>query len=191
MGITINDFFENIYSAIFSPKDFFENNRQISIRVAIGTIALSYSVYKISEYIAGDKIIDYSFVFPFVFGFIKVVIFWFLTSLFFEYCAKIFSNENKLQLILFNTAYAQLPYIFFAPLNIVKQIGDLGYIFASITEFFLYLWVIILYAYSVSSAYKISFARSFMLILMPFIASFFAIYWTVCFFMKIGYIFSI
>ena len=39
MGITVNDFFENIYSVIFSPKAFFEREDiTISIRLALVTV---------------------------------------------------------------------------------------------------------------------------------------------------------
>ncbi len=193
MGITVDDFFENIYNVIFSPKDFFENgNIKKSIRVAIATVLLVYAINKISEGILSGKIYDCSYIASFILGLMGSVFLWFITSLFFEYCAKIFmQRDNSLEDILFYTAFAPMPYIFFAPLNFVKQIGNYGYIFVSIIEFLLYLWIIVLYAYAIRAAYKISFARSFMLILLPFISGFFAIYWLVCFFIKLGFIFSL
>ena len=43
MGITVNDFFENIYSVIFSPKAFFEREDiTISIRLALVTVIFGY-----------------------------------------------------------------------------------------------------------------------------------------------------
>ena len=116
---------------------------------------------------------------------------WFLTALFFEYIAKIFGNENKFQKMLYYSAFAPIPYIFFAPLNLVKEIGGIGYVIASDIEFLLYFWIIILYVYALSAAYKISFARSFMLIFLPFLSLIFGFYWIICFFIKMRYIFSV
>ncbi|MCD7878537.1 MAG: YIP1 family protein, partial [Candidatus Gastranaerophilales bacterium] len=137
------------------------------------------------------SILKISFIISLIFQIIGTLIIWFLTSLFFEYIAKIFDKGGKLDKILFYTAFVPIPYIFFAPLNLIKNIGGLGYILASNIEFILYLWIIFLYALALRAVYKITLSRSFMLIFLPFIASFFALYWLICFFSKIWYIFSI
>ena len=192
MGITTNEFFENIYSVIFSPKAFYENKDiKISIRVALGTILFISILIKLTSSIFDGSIITLTFWSSMFFHIIVTIFLWFFTALFFEYCAKIFYRENNLSKILFYTAFAPVPYIFYAPLNLVKQAGLLGYFLGSIVEFLLYFWIIFLYAYSLRAAYNISLSRSFMLIFLPFVSFFFAIYWTVCFFIKMGYIFSI
>ncbi len=192
MGITTNEFFENIYSVIFSPKAFYENKDiKISIRVALGTILFISILIKLTSSIFDGSIITLTFWSSMFFHIIVTIFLWFFTALFFEYCAKIFYRENNLSKILFYTAFAPVPYIFYAPLNLVKQAGLLGYFLGSIVEFLLYFWIIFLYAYSLRAAYNISLSRSFMLIFLPFVSFFFAIYWAVCFFIKMGYIFSI
>ena len=192
MGITTNEFFENIYSVIFSPKAFYENKDiKISIRVALGTILFISILIKLTSSIFDGSIITLTFWSSMFFHIIVTIFLWFFTALFFEYCAKIFYRENNLSKILFYTAFAPVPYIFYAPLNLVKQAGLLGYFLGSIIEFLLYFWIIFLYAYSLRAAYNISLSRSFMLIFLPFVSFFFAIYWAVCFFIKMGYIFSI
>lgn len=192
MGITTNEFFENIYSVIFSPKAFYENKDiKISIRVALGTILFISILIKLTSSILDGSIITLTFWSSMFFHIIVTIFLWFFTALFFEYCAKIFYRENNLSKILFYTAFAPVPYIFYAPLNLVKQAGLLGYFLGSIVEFLLYFWIIFLYAYSLRAAYNISLSRSFMLIFLPFVSFFFAIYWAVCFFIKMGYIFSI
>ncbi len=192
MGITTNEFFENIYSVIFSPKAFYENKDiKISIRVALGTILFISILIKLTSSIFDGSIITLTFWSSMFFHIIVTIFLWFFTALFFEYCAKIFYRENNLSKILFYTAFAPVPYIFYAPLNLVKQAGLLGYFLGSIVEFLLYFWIIFLYAYSLRAAYNISLSRSFMLIFLPFVSFFFAIYWAICFFIKMGYIFSI
>ena len=192
MGITADEFFENIYSVIFSPKAFYENKDvKISVRVALGTIFFISILIKLTSSIFDGSIISMTFWSSLFFNIVATVVLWFLTALFFEYIAKIFYRENNLSKILFYTAFAHIPYIFYAPLNLIKQAGLLGYFFGSTIEFLLYFWIIFLYACSLRAAYNISLSRSFMLIFLPFVSLFFTIYWSVCFFIKMGYIFSI
>lgn len=192
MGITADEFFENIYSVIFSPKAFFENKEvKISVRLAAGTILFIAVLSKLASSVFDGTILLLTFWSSLFVHIIATIVIWFLTALFFEYTAKIFSNDGHFKSILFYTSFAPIPYIFFAPLNLFKHFNTLGYIFGTLIELMLYFWIIILYAYSLRAAYNISISRSFMLIFLPFVSVFFAIYWLVCFFLKIGYIFSI
>lgn len=192
MGITTNNFFENIYSVIFSPKAFFERqDLQISIRLAIATIAFISAVNIILTAIASGAITSWLFIFTFIFKVITALICWFLTGLFFEYIAKIFDRGGQLNKLLFLTAFAPIPYIFYAPLNLLKNSGDIGYVFCTLIEVTVYFWVIWLYALCLKNTYNLTNSRAFMMILIPFISSFFAIYWGVCFFQKLWYIFSV
>ncbi len=191
MGITTNDFFENIYSVIFSPKAFFEReDLTISVRLALFTVIFIALITQISYGIFDKSITNFLFVFGLIAHTILTIIIWFLTALFFEYIAKIFDRGNQLSKLLFLTAFAPIPYIFFPPLNLLKNMSRTGYILGSLIEFILYLWIIILYAYSLRAVYKITLSRSFMLIFLPFIASFFAMHWTISFIAKMMYIFS-
>lgn len=192
MGITTNDFFENIYSVIFSPKAFFEREDiKISTRLAICTIIFIATISKITIGIFNGDIRNLFFIFSLLWTIISTIIIWFLTALFFEYIAKIFDKGGHLQKLLFLTAFVPVPYILFAPLNLLKQIGDIGYFLAVNFEFLLYLWIICLYAFSIRATYNLTMSRAFMLILLPFIASFFAIHWIIGFAQKMWYIFSI
>lgn len=192
MGITVNDFFENIYSVIFSPKAFFEREDiTISIRLALVTVVFIALINKITLGIFDGSILNLMFILSLLGSIISTVLLWFLTALFFEYIARIFDCGKKLEKILFLTAFVPIPYIFFAPLNLVKQIGEIGYILATIIEFVLYFWIIFLYALALRAAYNITISRAFMLIFLPFVASIFAINWMVCFVSKLWYIFSI
>lgn len=192
MGITVNDFFENIYSVIFSPKAFFEREDiTVSIRLAVVTVVFIALINKLTLGIFDGSILSLMFIFSLFYSIISTVFIWFLTALFFEYIARIFDRGKKLEKILFLTAFVPVPYIFFAPLNLIKQIGEIGYIFATIIECVLYFWIIFLYALALRAVYNITISRAFMLIFLPFVASFFAINWMVCFVSKLWYIFSI
>ncbi len=192
MGITTDNFFENIYSVIFSPKEFFERKDiEISVREAIGVVVLVSTVYKLSLGIANKSIIEPFFIFSLIFGVLGSVIMWFLTALFFEYIAKIFDKGNKLKEILFFGSFATVPYIFFIPSNLLKNAGEVGYVIAIIIELFLYSLIILYYAYALKAVYNLTLSRSFMLILLPFISSVFASNWLISFILKMRYIFSL
>ncbi len=192
MGITTEEFFENIYSVIFSPKSFFErNDMKMSVRLALATIIFVAFISKLASGIIDNSIREPIFILFLIWNILKTTIFWFLTALFFEYIGKIFDRGNNFEKILFYSAFAPIPYIFFAPLNLIKTMGNLGYILSVILELIIYFWIIILYAYSLRAAYKLTISRSFMLIFLPFIGSFFAINWMIGFISKIWYIFTI
>ena len=193
MGITHKEYFENIYDVIFNPIEFFERKDiTVSIRQAVGTVIWVSIFNIIGNAIASGAIMnDIYTVFLLISKIILILIAWTLTGLFLEYIAKIFSKECGLNNILFNTSFAMIPYIFFAPLNVLKQSGELGYTIGVIAEMFLYIWIIILYTHAIKKSYNISIARSFMLILLPFIGTFFAISWAIGFITKMIYINSI
>ncbi len=192
MGITTDKYFENLYSVIFSPKAFFEReDLTISIRLAVTTVILITVLSKIATSIFDGSIANMWFVLSLIWSIICAIFLWFITGLFFEYTAKIFEKDGNLSKLLFYTSFAPVPYIFFAPLNLLKSVGTFGYFLGAYCEFFLYLWIIFLYVLALKSVYKITLARSFMLIFLPFLATFFAFNWMVGFFTKIWYIFSI
>ena len=192
MGITTENFFNNIYQVIFEPKQFFEKEEKtLSIRLALGTIVFISAFTQVAKSILDRSILEWNFIFLLIANIIGAILIWFLSALFFEFIAKIFEKDGKLNELLSLFAYAQVPIIFFAPLNIIKNIGDIGYILATNLQVILYFWIIILYALSLKAIYNLTYSRAFMLIFLPFISTFFAIYWLVCFFIKMGYIFSI
>lgn len=192
MGITTENYFEYIYSVIFSPKSFFEDeNIQTSARLAIGTVVLVTLFTQIGVAISNNTILETFFVLSLLWKVCFTVVCWFITGLFFEYIAKIFDKNGGLSKILFYSAFAAVPFIFFAPLDILKNTGSIGFIIGSNAEILLYLWIIYLYANALKSAYGISLSRAFMLISVPFIGLFFAFSWTIGFFTKLWYIFSI
>lgn len=193
MGITSKEYFENIYEVIFTPLDFFKRkDLTVSIRQAAGTIVWVSLFTILGKEIGSGEIFNNVYIsFLLIFKIILILVAWALTGLFLEYIAKIFSRDCGLNNILFNTSFAMVPYIFFAPLDILKHSGDTGYTIGAIAEMFLYLWIIVLYALAIKKSYDISIARSFMMILLPFIGTFFAISWAIGFITKMVYINSI
>ncbi|MBR6163028.1 hypothetical protein IKQ26_03935 [bacterium] len=192
MGITIKEYLENVFNLIFSPIKFFNGEEiTVSTRQALGTVVLVSAFTVFGNGIADKSVFEPFFPFTFFFIIIGIAILWFLTGLFIEFIAKIFSNENRLNKILFYTSFAMIPYIFFAPLDVLKKSGEMFYTVGVIAETLLYLWIIVLYAMAIKKAYQISIARAFMMLSLPFISVFFALTWAISFIAKMSYINSI
>ena len=193
MGITHKEYFENIYDILFTPFEFFKrNDLTVSLRQAAGTVLWVSLFTIIGSAIASGEIFNNLFIsFLIICKIFIILVAWTFTGLFLEYIAKIFSRECGLNTVLFYTSFAMVPYIFFAPLDVLKKSGDAGYTIGTIAEMFLYFWIIILYVNAIKKSYNISIARSFMMILLPFIGTFFAISWAIGFFTKMVYINSI
>ncbi len=190
MGITADEFFENVYNVIFSPKSFFDNKEvKVSVRLAVATVVIMSVIGSLTKLVIDESIAFVLSIPMLLFTVFMAVLIWFLTALFFEYIAKIFSVENNFKKVLFFTAFSNIPFVFFAPLNLLKQIGIIGNFLSVFLGILLYLWIMFLYAYSLRAAYGISFSRSFMLIFLPFVASFVALHWLLCFFVRIESIF--
>lgn len=191
MGITQKEYFENIYELIFTPFDFFKREDiVISVRQSAITVAW-VSLFSIIGQAIADKSFSLFFGASLIFQVGFIIIAWLLTGLFFEYIAKIYAKETGVPKILFYTSFAMIPYIFFAPLNVLKQSGEIGFTIGALLQMFIYCWIIFLYALAIKKTYDISIARAFMLIILPFIGTLFAIGWAIGFCVKLGYINSI
>jgi len=81
MGITTDKFFENIYSAVFSPKAFFEReDENISVRVAAGTVVLVSLIYQFASGIFNASILKVTFIFTLTMNVLCSLIMWFFTA---------------------------------------------------------------------------------------------------------------
>lgn len=192
MGITIDNFFEKLYNVLFAPKNFFETEETVvSTRLAFFIVVFITIINKCCNAIIDGEVSQYIFVVKLLWRVFASVFVWLFTAFFFEYTAKIFNCGGKLKEILFYTAFATAPCLFFPIIILIKNLGILGYILGSILGLLLYFWLIFLFALSIRAAYKISYARSFMLIFLPAISIFFALYWPISSIIQLRYIFSV
>lgn len=192
MGITTDDLFENIYNIIFSPEEFFKKSEiKTSVRLAGFIVFFVAFIAKFTQDVFKGNTDGAFYLFkPVLFGLLALLT-WCLTALFFEYVAKIFDRDGKFRNILYFTAFAAVPYIFFPPLDILKSSCDFGFFIGSVLQFIVYARIIYLYAFSIKTAYEITFSKAFMLLFVPFVSLFFFIYWSICIFNKMGYILSL
>jgi len=182
----------NFYNIIFNPKQTLENLRD---HPDISSAIVVFSFVVFFRFTLNYDFQPYSFnifgyLFSGLFAVVGALIGWFLLGLFFEFSAKIFGKSGNLEKFLCLSAYATIPWIFTAPVNILKTSGAIGYFFSVILQLLLYFWIIYLFAKSLQLAYDLSFSRVVMLIFLPFIASLFAFSWAIGIISKIAYMFG-
>ena len=186
-------YLDNIYNLIFDVDCAFEElKNQPKISQGLFTLIwVNIFLYTLKYIFSGNLLEVIGYLFFLICYVFSVVFSWFLLGLFFEYIAKIFDRSGNLKKILFLSSFAVLPWIFLAPLELLKKSGDLGYFFGVLLELIIYFWAIFLYCKAIQYSYDLKLSRCFMLILLPFIATFFAFSWGIGFFTKLGYIFTV
>ncbi len=189
----MKEYLEKVYNFIFEPNHTFSTLKDHP-RVSQGLFTLVWVnilMYSLKYVFTGDPLNVVWYFFTLLKYIITVVIAWFVLGLFFEYIAKIFARSGKLKTLLFLTSFSVLPWVFLAPLELLKQAADIGYFFAVLFEIIIYFWTIFLYCKSLEITYDLRFSRAVMLIFLPFIASFFAFAWSIGFISKLIYIFNV
>ena len=119
------------------------------------------------------------------------LIFWSLFCLFIDAIFRICTKESKLHQLLNVVAYAGLPWIFMVPAGLFKLAGGAGYAIAVILQLIIAIYVLVLYIKAVANVYDLSFLKALALVSIPLAGSFFAVAWTIGFFTKMIYIFSV
>lgn len=186
-------YFENLYNILFSPNEAFEKIEETTtMPVAVLTLVWTNAIMFLLK---STPVPGFWGMLLYLFGCVGFLFgsmfTWFVTAIFFEITAKIFSKSGKLRILLKRTSYVCLPVIFFAPFELLKQSSDTGYFFGTKLEILLYFWMIFLYAKSLEKTYDLKFSSSFLLIFLPLIAFIFFVVRLMGSFFDMGYIFSV
>jgi hypothetical protein len=183
----MNDFLDNIYGTLFSPKEAFDKLIQnppivqgfvIVLVVSVITPLLNF------EFCGGIKCLFLLALRIFSSAFAGVVSWLFFAS-FIEIVASVFKNAGKIKEFLTVSAFALTPWIFIAPAALLKFGGILGSIFGVLLGLGVWLWVTVLTFTAVMKTYNLSFGRTVVLLVLPFLAGFLAFNWIVGFFVTL------
>ena len=187
----MNKYIENLYKVLFE-NNFDDVKENTTILTAIGTICwtslfLFFSKYHFSHGAFADlKLISSLILYLF-----SIYFFWFITALFFEFIAKVFGKAGNIRQLLMLSSYSLLPYIFMAPLEMMKKFSSTGYFWGTKFELLLFLWVIIIYASSLAKTYDLKKSSSYLLVFLPLVSFLFAFIWLIGSFFNLGYIYSV
>ncbi len=189
----MSNYLNKVHDFIFEPREVFSSLKS-EPKLSQGLFTLvwvSIFVHSLHYVLTANILNVFWFLFTLINYIFGVIFSWFMAGLFFEYIAKIFGSSGRLKTILYLSSFAILPFLFLAPLELLKKGGDLGYFLGAIFEVIIYLWTMFLYCKSLEITYDLKFSRAVMLIFLPFIATFFAISWAIGFYVNLFYIFNV
>lgn len=184
-------YIEDLYKVLFENNfdDVFENT---TVLKAVGTIlwsCLFLFVAKFNFHNGGNtSLLFMTSMFGYLFS---IYFFWIISAVFFEFIAKIFGKAGNIRKLLMLSSYCLLPYIFFAPFEMMKKFSDAGYFLGTKFELLLFLWVIVLYAKALAKTYDLQNTSSVMLVFVPSVAFGFGIIWLIGTIFNLGYIYSV
>jgi len=183
----MNDFLDNIYGILFSPKETFDKLIQnppifqgfiIVLLVSIISPLVNFEFCESIKciFLLGFKIFSSAFI---------GVVSWLFFASFIEIVASVFKQPGRIKEFLTLSAFALFPWVFIAPVELVKSAGILGNVFGILFGFVIWLWVTVLTFIAVMKTYSLSFGRTVILLTLPFFAGFLAFNWIVGFFVTL------
>jgi len=183
----MNDFMQLIYGVLFCPTKTFRAFEEASgLKLPILVICIvSLFIYAWEKTYLGFNFFD-------LFLTMCTLLFsWLLFAFFVDLLAKIFRCESFYKKLLSATAYSFLPWIFLAPINLLKNSCDIFQGLGEILLLVVWIWTIALQVIAISEIYKIKKTYSILIFLLPFLGFIIYIAWVVDFFRKITEIFVI
>ncbi len=178
------DFLDNFYGTLFSPGETFEKlkNEPSLIQGLLIIIFVSAlgAIIKFELFDGAGNLLILAFsIFAAVVG---GIISWLFFALFMEILANIFKQPGRIKSFLTLSAFALSPWVFLAPLTLLKSGGIFGAIFGVILGLLVWLWVVILIFTVIAKTYEFSFGRVLSILIIPFFGGIIAFHWFIGFF---------
>lgn len=180
----MDKFLKNMYGILFSPEETIENliEAQPLLQAVMIVILLSIAAYLLTYDVAIITGFDIVLMLMGVLGIvISSIIIWLILASFFELVSRVFNDESHYKQLLVLIGFALLPWIFMAPLELLKINSILAAI-SSLFEVGVWLWSICLIFLSVKSLYKLTTKKTWLFLLTPFLGTIVALNWVSQFF---------
>jgi len=180
----MSNFLDNVYGTLFCPDETFEKMRENPPIFQGFLIVILISILKpLLDLDLGDEKLGLLWFGVNMFNSIFFgVSSWLSFAFFLELVASIFGQAGKIKTFLTLFAFALMPWIFAAPIELFKIDGAFTKIIAMFLGLFIWLWVIVLVIVAIIKSYQLSFGRTLALIIVPFLGSFLVLYWFIGFF---------
>ena len=141
----------NIYDVLVNPKDFFKNlnaaneDNNLQLLPAVWVLCIANATFFTLKYNFAQNGFG-SYLPQMVLTCVGGVFLLYMAGAFFEFIAKIFNKSGKMKAIMCAFAYSTFPLVLFAPVQLLKPIGQIGYFSGVCLEIILYFWSIYLMA---------------------------------------------
>ena len=179
----MNNFLDNFYGVLFNPKETFE---RLKNEPSLAQSAVIVFIVSILAPVLDSSINSVPDLLPLLFKVFNSAFGGFLSWLFFaaflEIIAGIFRKGGKIKSFLCLSAFALLPWLFIAPVELFKTGGTLIKVIGILLGYLVWLWTTVLTAYAVMKTYEITPARLISFLLVPSFGFILSLCWIVGFF---------
>ena len=177
-------FMETFYGILFHPVETFRNFQcQNSYKLPLITVCI------ISLFLFLLKNPGLQFTFGTLLNIVTntfgLIFSWIFFAFFIDLIARIFQQESKYTRLLTLTAFALVPWIFIAPMKLLKNINEYTSTLGSILLIGIFIWTITLQILAVSETYQIPRKNAIMIIFVPFLGGLLNIFLITDFFSKL------
>lgn len=187
----MENFLKNIYGILFEPQKTIEEliEKKPVVQAFIIVVLLSVAAFLLSYKIMIPSTLSAIFLVLNIIGIIiSSIIFWLVLAAFFEAVSRIFNDESHYKQLLTLMGFSLLPWIFTAPLELLK-INTILAAVSSLFEIAIWVWSIVLIFMSVKKLYNLSTKKTWLFFAIPFLGGMVAINWVSQFFAIIVNIF--
>ncbi|MDD3594534.1 MAG: YIP1 family protein [Candidatus Gastranaerophilales bacterium] len=182
----MNEFFEKFYDILFAPSKVFESiSYDKPYKMPLLVVLLTSSVV----FLTNIKVTFTPFELLGLTGsWLSAVIYWLFFCLFVNLCAQMFNLKSNYSKLLTLSALATVPWLFLAPLKLLKAFSPLSSEIAVFFILIVWVWTVVLQVVAISRAYDIPSKNAIGIIIIPFLG--FVVYtvWIFDFFLKIAQI---
>lgn len=180
----MNNFLDNIYGVLFYPDETFDRlkeNPPVSQGFFIVVIISAIGAFLNFSFL--DESRSFIFLGLDIFGSIfSGILSWLFPAFFLEIVSSIFKQSGKLKTFLTLFGFSLVPWIFAGPAELLKTAGPAGKLIGVFLGLFIWLWVAVLVFKAIIKSYELSPGRGLILISIPFLGGFLALYLIVNFF---------
>jgi hypothetical protein len=185
------NFLYYFYGTLFTPEKAFGELKENPPIVHSVAIIILISMLKVLLY-SDTSVADNPFLYgtTLLFSAFWGIIGWLFFAGFFEVVATVFDKGGRYKTLLVLSAYALLPCIFFAPVEIFKMLDSsvqTGGVFLGII---VWIWSMSLQFYAILKTYELSLGKTAIFVFIPSLAWFICFNWFVGFFTSLGQIFG-
>ena len=117
---------------------------------------------------------------------INISCYWLFFSFFIDIMARMFNIKDKYPKLLTLMAYSFIPWIFLAPLKLLKSFSEFTEVISMILLLGVWLWTIALQMLAISETYEIPRKNAIIILFLPFIGTILYFIWLADFCMKLA-----
>ena len=184
-----SDFLNNVYGMLFEPKKTIEKLSE-KPEVFQSVLLMIFISFFLSILFFGVGKNIFLFLFFSIWICFTSVVWWMLLAAFYELVANIFVQKSKYKSVLCLLSFCLLPWIFMAPLELLKNAGVCGSFIGIYGELALWIWTGVLMFFSLKKVYELKALRAFLFLILPFIAGVVSLNLFISFIVNIVKIFS-